>query len=175
MRKIAKAIIICELCGKIFSAQRSAYRRFCSLSCSTAYNNSHGAGFSGRKHSKYTKKLISKSGLGRNIGNKYGWKGGILRSNGYYWIHSPHHPRKNKCGKGYVRRCCLVVEKYLGRFLTKVEIVHHINNDRTDDRIENLMVLSRGEHSRLHNKQRSLPRNKKGQFMKGGDVYAVSA
>lgn len=30
------------------------------------------------------------------------------------------------------------------------EIIHHINNDSTDDRIENLQLMSRAEHQSLH-------------------------
>lgn len=29
-------------------------------------------------------------------------------------------------------------------------VLHHINDDKTDNRIENLMLLSRAEHNRLH-------------------------
>ena len=44
-----------------------------------------------------------------------------------------------------------IMEQHLGRKLSKDEIVHHINEDKTDDRIENLLVMSRAEHSRHHN------------------------
>lgn len=44
------------------------------------------------------------------------------------------------------------MEDYLGRKLGFNEIVHHINGDTFDNRIENLEILSRAEHSRLHNK-----------------------
>jgi hypothetical protein len=42
--------------------------------------------------------------------------------------------------------------------LTEDEIVHHVNGDPSDDRIENLEVMSQSEHSRLHNAMRRAAR-----------------
>jgi hypothetical protein len=43
-----------------------------------------------------------------------------------------------------------VMEAILGRALLTEEIVHHINHKKRDNRPENLQVMSRAEHSRLH-------------------------
>lgn len=47
----------------------------------------------------------------------------------------------------------LVMENHIGRRLEKSEIVHHINGDRFDNRIENLMICSHREHSIIHNQK----------------------
>ena len=44
----------------------------------------------------------------------------------------------------------IVAEKKIGREIRLDEVVHHINGDRLDNRLENLMVLTRGEHTALH-------------------------
>lgn len=43
-----------------------------------------------------------------------------------------------------------IMEKYLGRKLTSDEVIHHINGLKYDNRIENLEIMSRSEHSRMH-------------------------
>jgi cytochrome oxidase Cu insertion factor (SCO1/SenC/PrrC family) len=43
-----------------------------------------------------------------------------------------------------------VMERVLGRALTTDEIVHHKNGDMTDNRPENLEVVTRAEHIEIH-------------------------
>lgn len=76
------------------------------------------------------------------------WKGG-RRTDGRYWfIKVPFHPFSKK---GYVLEHRLVMEKKLGRLLRKKEVVHHINSDPRDNRIENLQLLkNNSEHTKLH-------------------------
>lgn len=63
-------------------------------------------------------------------------------------VYAPEHPRAN--GSGYVLRARWVMEQHLGRVLSSSEEVHHRNKNKTDDRIENLEVLSTTDHARLH-------------------------
>jgi hypothetical protein len=44
----------------------------------------------------------------------------------------------------------VVVEKYMGRKLYAWETVHHINEIKTDNHIDNLFVCSRQEHDKAH-------------------------
>ena len=45
------------------------------------------------------------------------------------------------------------MEQHLGQKITYDEVVHHINGDKQDFRIENLEVMPRSEHGRLHRRQ----------------------
>ena len=73
---------------------------------------------------------------------------GHLSSDGYIFIRLPSHPRSRP--NGYVKRAVLVVERVLGRFISEHEDVHHVNGVKTDDRPENLAVLSHSAHARYH-------------------------
>lgn len=50
----------------------------------------------------------------------------------------------------------MIIENYLGRKLNRNEVVHHINGDKSDNRIENLKVMSLSEHTKLHMKNRKI-------------------
>lgn len=81
------------------------------------------------------------------------WKGGKIIEKGkekfgnydYYLIKNRDHPFANHAG--YIREHRLVMEKHIGRYLTKQEVVHHINSDTLDNRIENLELY---ENSKDH-------------------------
>lgn len=46
-----------------------------------------------------------------------------------------------------------IMEQHLGRKLGRDEVVHHIDGNRGNNSIANLVVMSRGEHSALHRKK----------------------
>jgi hypothetical protein len=76
------------------------------------------------------------------------WKGGRIKRSGYLYIFKPDHPNAGK--QGYVAEHRLIMEKKLKRFLRKEEVVHHINQDVTDNRIKNLeLFASHGQHTKL--------------------------
>lgn len=47
-----------------------------------------------------------------------------------------------------------LMEQHLGRKLLRDEHVHHVNGDPKDNRIENLQVLSNGDHQRMELRER---------------------
>lgn len=103
----------------------------------------------GKKHTKRTVAKISEASRGNKNGN---WHGGrITNERGYIFVYTPDHPQCNY--KGYIREHRIVMEKYLGRYLTPNEVVHHINGIEDDNKIENLeLFANHGEHLTWHHR-----------------------
>lgn len=49
-----------------------------------------------------------------------------------------------------------IMEQHLGRSLSRDEVVHHKNGDKSDNRIENLQVMSLSDHSKIHQQNKKL-------------------
>jgi hypothetical protein len=130
----------------------------------------------GLKFSEKTKKKMKEKAKKRfkNIKNHPHYIDGKNRLGGYILIRVPNHPFTNS--NKYILEHRLVIEAYLNktsfkkwieygrkgnypkkvRFLTKKEIIHHINGIRDDNRLKNLMLFP---NSKAHHQFRHL--NKK--------------
>lgn len=114
--------VICDYCGKIFSRQV----------CYDKRNN---------KHIFCCKECEAEFRKFNNSVEE--WRGGhISKTTGYKYI------RIN--GKD-VGEHDLVIMKFLGRELREDEVVHHIDGNKLNNSMENLVVMSRREHAQLHN------------------------
>lgn len=73
------------------------------------------------------------------------WKGGTYLHEGYrnVWVNGKYRKEHD-----------LVMEKKIGRKLTKDEVVHHINGNKLDNRIENLELMTKSTHISYHDSLR---------------------
>lgn len=76
------------------------------------------------------------------------WKGGHINLGGYRFVMMSHDHRfaSMRSRVGYVAEHRLNMAEHLGRPLTGKEVVHHINGNRLDNRIENLELRRRVDH-----------------------------
>lgn len=94
--------------------------------------------------------IRSNAHRGSNSGNFKGYR--RKSSKGYIVLYKPGNESATK--DGLIMEHRYVMEQHIGRALRQGEVVHHINGIKSDNRIENLMLMKAGEHSALHNRER---------------------
>lgn len=161
----------CEVCGKKFHlkpyALKNSKHHTCSREClnklkSTLYKGegNHQYGLKGDKNSSFKGNVI------------------LRKNNGLIerMVYNPSHPYADRNGR--IKEHRLLVEqnykmfddKYFEvingeHYLKKNVDVHHINFNHNDNRIENLIPLTRAEHTKLHNQNEVIYRNDKGMII----------
>ena len=118
----------CLICGKEF--QRTPYHK----------RVRGGAKFC-------SKKCMNISKIGKKSWNYVGFK---KTKRGYIYKRCmKDHPNISK--DGYIMEHRLVVEENIGRYVKKGEQIHHVNEKKDDNRIENLMLFpSAKRHTEFH-------------------------
>jgi len=112
--------------------------------------------FNVEHHTVYNtfKRWRIKTGLHKRTGDKNpAWNGGMKFHNGKKMIYTPGHPHPNLHGI-YVYESRLVMEKHIGRYLKSEEIVHHKDQNPLNNEPENLQIVTRAEHNKIHGRQR---------------------
>ena len=127
----------CLHCGKYFKMKRSRFNEgrgfYCCFQCV----------LDSPRHAANVRK-----GLKRGKDHHF-WKGGRLHHQGYVLLMKKDHHRAN--AYGYVKEHVLVAEKTLGRPLDRNEVIHHINEIRNDNRVQNLYLFeSIAAHQSYH-------------------------
>lgn len=84
----------------------------------------------------------------------YKWNGGVeIRGKGYRALMCEGHPRAHR---KYVLEHILIAERALGKYLPDGAVVHHHNEDKTDNRNSNLVILQDdGYHHTIHKRMRA--------------------
>ena len=74
------------------------------------------------------------------------------KGGGYMYCRTnPPHPKNNSKGLYPLHR--VLVENKIGRGLLPNEEVHHKDNDKTNNNVENLEVLTKSEHAKIHSRK----------------------
>lgn len=123
----------CFTCGQPFKTYESRILagngKFCSRECCSINKHLNGSG----KNSPLFRKS---SNQGKHNPN---WKGGRYFQSGYIMISKRAEH-------------VLVMEQHIGRRILPGENVHHINGIKTDNRLENLQLLTVADHLNKHRK-----------------------
>lgn len=165
----------CEMCGKAKTTKPSHVGRFCSNDCKSKYNsqrldtNTHkeceicGKTFKTKPSHYDRRRTCSKecSGLlkvkeGKDYGTwaanhplekNHNWKGGRrVKEDGYVYLRV-HHSEE-------IAEHRYVMEQFLGRKLLPDEHVHHKDENKQNNDLGNLRLMSSSEHMSYHANKR---------------------
>jgi len=157
----------CIICGKVFEPN-SGYQKACTIECSKInkkerakiYNNMNKEKKK-KYHKEYSRKYYIKNRnrlvtrrklLMHNFYNLGEWKVAKISSsriskNGYKILQFKKYDDVSVLEHRYI------MMKYLNRILNQDEIIHHINGNKIDNRIENLkLIKGRSMHEKKYGK-----------------------
>lgn len=81
----------------------------------------------------------------------------ICKGGGYRYCRTdPPHPNQNRMGLYPLHR--VLMENKIGRLLRSDEIVHHKDENKQNDNIDNLEIMFNSEHSTYHGNKKAPPK-----------------
>ena len=144
---------MCKFCKSEFEIPSNSYKKtLCSKECRSKFMSQGQRIRMINNNPMKMAEVVDRqkiSRLGKNSGEKHHmWKGGTeITVDGYRVIYAPKHPMAHK-GKYQEHR--IIMEKHIGRYLTRNEIVHHKDGNKLNNKIENLEIMTRAEHCLTH-------------------------
>lgn len=124
--------IVCEECGKTKTRKKRSdgKGRFCSNSCA----------------GRYAIRIATKARDFNGENNPAYKNGKTINTQGYVRLNTKQRINEHR----------YVMEQHLGRKLTPIEVVHHIDGDKTNNNINNLKLCkNQSEHSKIHYQESS--------------------
>jgi len=169
-----QVIFICEICSKEISVARSTLKfrkpRFCSHNCSkkgSIQKEKHAITYC--NECKKPKDVL----ISRKIKNKYNFcnikcrikycKKNPLNTRNGFWYENGYKVLYTSNGEG-IKEHIKIMQDHLCRELKDDEIVHHVNQIKDDNRLVNLKIMTKSEHSSYHRKKEK----KEGKHLFGG-------
>lgn len=135
--------LTCEQCGKSFNRRKGNEKtaRFCSRQCVTDWKKIYVFPFHKAPWLSELNRIPGRNAeISRETAKQRGIKQrGAIRTNGNSYL---------KADNRHIHR--QIMEAAIGRKLVFNEVVHHIDGNKKNNNIENLIILSRAEHSRTH-------------------------
>lgn len=171
----------CEVCGTEFKPlQHKAAGRFCSKECHDSSQRTSplrtcemcGASFYRSRSQaevygvgRFCSRPCATSGQYKNaLDREHNGKPARLTKGGYVLVWQPDHP--NASSNGWVSEHRLVAAEMIGRALTSLDEVHHINRIKDDNRPENLEVLDGQTHAVISTNQRRTDRELLAEYIR---------
>ena len=143
----------CTSRGYKYHSWHLYYQRTCKR-CGVLFLANKGSADKNRAYGVYCSRKCA-AGSGKEHA---AWKGGVQKCGGYVYVWNPSHPNANS--RGYVAEHVLVSCENIGRPLVDREQVHHINGIKTDNRPDNLIVMTINEHRSLHERLKKQKRQR---------------
>jgi deoxyuridine 5'-triphosphate nucleotidohydrolase len=152
MKKNSPVYGDCLICGEKFLTKKShlGRRKTCSKDCDNI-----------RRKTMYAGENNPNFG-NRGPNNPLFKTGERITRYGYKMIYKPDHPNAQK--DGYIFEHRYVMSQHLGRSLTNEEHVHHKDENKLNNEIDNLEIVSLSEHTRLHNEEKLIVRDELGKI-----------